>query len=138
MKLTKIQKIIPFNYEGQCFGYKIKMSDSSKNIICRIDNTQQCCETFGVYVETDLSVSSSLFSEISKNQLDDFIGSEYHSVDIGNVTSSQENYDDMLKITMFINTNKGKISIQFYNEHNGYYTHNVFIQTENGKQNISL
>jgi hypothetical protein len=31
------------------------MTDSSKNIICKIENGQQCCENFGVYTENELN-----------------------------------------------------------------------------------
>lgn len=124
MKVTKIQKIIILNNSNQWLGYKIKMTDSSKNIICKIDNNQQCCENFGVYTE---------------NELNDFIGAEYYSVIVENDISKDSNYiDNMETIKISINTSKGKINIHFYNEHNGYYSHDVFIQTENGIKNIHL
>ena len=124
MKVTKIQKIIILNNSNQWLGYKIKMTDSSKNIICKIDNNQQCCENFGVYTE---------------NELNDFIGAEYYSVIVENDSLNDSDYNDnMEKIKISINTSKGKINILFYNEHNGYYAHDVFLQTENGIKNIYL
>ena len=123
MKQIKIQKITTLNNNGHWLGYKIKMNNSSKNIICKIENGQQCCERFGVY---------------TNNELNNFIGAEYHSVDIGNVIFNKGDCDNMAIIEIFINTNRGKISIQFYNEHNGYYSHDVFIQTENGIKNVCL
>jgi len=123
MKQTKIQKITTLNNNGHWLGYKIKMNNSSKNIICKIENNQQCCERFGVY---------------TMNELNNFIGAEYHSVDIGNVVFNDGDYDNMAIIEIFINTNRGKICIQFYNEHNGYYSHDVFIQTEDGIKNVYL
>jgi hypothetical protein len=41
-------------------------------------------------------------------------------------------------IEIIIDTNRGKMKIQFYNEHNGYYSHNVFIQTEHEVKNVYL
>jgi hypothetical protein len=124
MKVNKIEKITILNNLNQWLGYKIKITDSSKNIICKIENEQHCCERFGVY---------------TKNELNDFIGAEYYSVNIGKIVFSNSDYNDYMKtIKISINTNKGKINIQFYNEHNGYYCHDVFIQTENGIKNISL
>ena len=37
-----------------------------------------------------------------------------------------------------ISTSKGDIIIDFYNEHNGYYPHDVFIQTEDYMKYIPL
>lgn len=121
MKVTKIQKITILNNSNQWLGYKIKMTDSSKNIVCKIENGQQCCENFGVYTE---------------NELNDFIGAQYYSVNVENDILNDN--DGMNTIKICINTSKGKINIQFYNEHNGYYCHDVFIQTENGIKNIYL
>jgi hypothetical protein len=99
------------------------MSDPSKNITCKIQNGQKCYEKFGIHTENDLN---------------NFIGAEYNSVHIGEVISNREDYDYMVSIEITIDTNKGKMKIQFYNEHNGYYSHDVFIQTEHESKHVSL
>jgi hypothetical protein len=123
MSSTTIENITLFNEPNEWWGYTFTMSDTSKNITCKIENFHKCCEKWGVYTDSVLN---------------DFIGSEYHSIDIEDVNSNREDYDEMVTMKIHINTNKGKITIQFYNEHNGYYTHDVFIQTIQGHKYISL
>jgi hypothetical protein len=115
-----IKDIEHFDKPGHWLGYKIIMSDDTKNITCKISNDNLCCENWGVY---------------TKDKLNDFIGSEYNSISIGEIEKST---DYMVKIKIIIHTNKGKITIIFYNEHNGYYPHDVYIESENGIKYISL
>jgi hypothetical protein len=41
-------------------------------------------------------------------------------------------------IEMHILTNRGIITLQLYNEHNGYYQHDFFTQSEHGTKIESL
>lgn len=104
-------------------GYKIFMSDKNKNIVCKISNRALCCEKFGVYCK-------------NKN-LDKFIGAEYLGVKIEK-KENEEKYEVDGKINILIETNKGTINILLFNEHNGYYSHDYFIQTEFEKENGEL
>jgi hypothetical protein len=70
--------------------------------------------------------------------LNDFIGAEYISVDIGKVNTDRETCDYTVTIEIYIHTSKGIINIQFYNIHNSYYEHDVSIMTENGHKFISI
>ena len=97
-------------------GYAFRMSDSSKNIICTINNDTQCCEVFGVH---------------TASVMDDFIGAEFLSMELGEEKNDHDNGRNVTTTVMvFIRTSRGKINLTFYNEHNGYYTHTVSIQSE--------
>ena len=97
-------------------GYKILTNDTSKNITCKISNTQYCCETYGVFC---------------KNNLDDFIGAEYEKIEISEKTK-EECGETETSIKILIHTSKGVIEIILYNQHNGYYSHEYYINSENG------
>ena len=91
MSTIIIENITIFNEPEFWYGYTFTMSDTSKNITCKIENFHKCCEKFGVY---------------TKSVLNDFIGSEYHSIDIKNVISNREDYDQMVSMEICIHTNK--------------------------------
>lgn len=121
MSSTIIESIESFDDPAHWIGYTFTMSDTTQNISCKIENTRNCCEKWGVY---------------TKSNLNDFIGAEYYSMDISKV--KRDKYDEMRIIMVTITTNRGKITIQLYNEHNGYYEHDVFIQSSNGISTIRL
>lgn len=123
MSAITILDITLFNEPEFWYGYTFTMSDTSKNITCKIENFHKCCEKFGVHTNSVLT---------------DFIGSEYHSIDIQSVKSNREDYDEMVTMEICIHTNKGTITIKFYNEHNGYYTHDVYIESEHGHKYVTL
>jgi hypothetical protein len=109
-------------YEWQ--GYKIVMSDPSKNIVCKISNIANCCERFGIFVN---------------NELTTFIGAEYQSVSIPKREDKVNDWHDGMRIVdVAIQTDRGEILIQLYNEHNGYYRHDFFTETEHGTTIQSL
>jgi hypothetical protein len=119
---TIIQNILSINNKYEWQGYEFKMSDKSKNITCKISNSANCCERFGVYTNCNLS---------------DFIGAEYQSVNITTRAKTDE-YDYMRIVDVTIQTNLGEIVIILYNDHNGYYPHDFFTQTEYGIKIESL
>jgi len=124
MSSTIIERINTFNADGRWLGYAFKMNDKSKNITCKIDNSENCCERFGCYTNSNIS---------------DFIGAEYFSVDVGELVVQEEPGSDLMAtIELCIHTDRGKINIYFYNEHNGYYRHDVYIESEHGKKHVSL
>jgi hypothetical protein len=111
---TIIQNIEIINNKYEWLGYVFTMSDSSKNITCKISNSQNCCEQYGIY---------------TKNNIDDYIGAEYYSIDV--VKNIKHEMDYTMLVEVSINTSKGTILIKMYNEHNGFYPHDFFIQSEN-------
>lgn len=141
-------------------GYKITMNDTTKNITCKISNEQDCCEVYGAHISTinlrdmsrdspkrgqllrDSSGASPFFRSdtigssfhCTNTSLDDFIGAQYHSVNITKDVKDQleEGGDISTRVDIMILTDRGQITIQLYNEHNGYYQHDFFIETEHG------
>jgi hypothetical protein len=137
-----IQDIEVLDSKYTWLGYAFKMSDDSKNITCKISNIQNCCEKFGIYTNSNL---------------DEFIGAEYHSVDIVK-KRDEDKYQcyPMVIVEVTVHTNRGNIVVQLYNEHNGYYReyrsdsvdisqiirnatkdyyrHDFFIQSEHGQK----
>lgn len=112
------------SYTESNFGYSITMSDPAKNIMCSINNEQKCCERFGVY---------------TSQKLDSFVGAEYISVEVSQLSSSGKKFDDfMTTIEVLVHTNKGDIKFTLYNEHNGYYKHTAFIKTELGEEHKKI
>ena len=114
-----IERIEKFDGEGEYgLGYRFIMNDISQNITCKMQNDQQCFECFGVHTES---------------KMNDFIGSSFISIEIGEPSCDNNtgNGDSVMKtIETYIHTSKGKITIQFYNEHNGYYKHDVLIHSK--------
>jgi hypothetical protein len=119
---TTIQQIDIIEEKYAWSGYTFTMSDISKNITCKISNSPNCCERFGIY---------------TKDNLQHFIGAEYQSVNI----TKYVDWDEcplFASVNVSICTNRGTILIQLYNEHNGYYPHDFFTQTEHGTKIESL
>jgi hypothetical protein len=121
-KSVIITKIETIKNNVQWDGYKIEMSDDSKNIICKIDNRQDCCEVFGI------------FSPDSKD-FDKFIGAKYLSV---NFKVIHPDNDLMNEFVVTIHTNKGDIKLILYNQHEGYYPHDIYFQSENETSIFSI
>jgi hypothetical protein len=123
MTTTTIQKILSINSKYEWQGYEFIMSNPSKNIICKISNIANCCENFGIHTNCNLS---------------DFIGAEYKTVSISTNPADEDGYDYMHIVHVTIQTDRGEILIQLYNEHNGYYPHDFFTQSEHGTKIESL
>ena len=119
-KITKpviIESIDNIDIPGGRLGYHFQMSDESKNITLTICNSKNCCEEYGVYTNSDMN---------------SFIGATYNFIDIKNVSNYEGSDDVSHDLKIYIHTDRGIIYIQFYNSHNGYYTHDVYIESENG------
>lgn len=106
-------------YSGMFDGFKIT---TSKNIwYILISNAPQCCENFGYVSKPD--------------DYKDFIGANVYSIsstvrtikdNIESIQlSSSSEYSNCLFITFY--TDKGDLQFTAYNEHDGYYGHNVVI-----------
>lgn len=121
MSIPTIKSIETFDDPGHWMGYQIIMSDTTKNITCKIENEHICCEKWGIH---------------TKSTLNGFIGAEYYSIDISPI--QEEKYDEMRSVIITIATNRGNIALYLYNEHNGYYSHGVFIESEHGIQNMNI
>lgn len=106
-------------YSGMFDGFKITTSENIWYIL--ISNAPQCCENFG-YVS-------------KPEDYKDFIGANVYSIsstvrtikdNIESIQlSSSSEYSNCLFITFY--TDKGDLQFTAYNEHDGYYGHNVVI-----------
>lgn len=104
--------------DGEYGGFLVVTSEQEISLL--ISNYQSCCESYG-WMQ-------------SEDKLTKFIGAELlglHSTDI--LLASMElvvkadrvEVDEAIFITL--ETNKGPLQFAVYNEHNGYYGHNVII-----------
>lgn len=84
-----------------------------------INNQGQCCEHFGTITSHD--------------DLNDFIGANLIDIQIVDDTLNSTVFDQSLEYAqvMFvnINTTKGTLQLVMYNDHNGYYSHDVVIES---------
>ena len=102
-------------------GYKIKTEQDEYLFL--IHNGQNCCEDWG-YLSTP-------------DELSDYIGTDLLSVKRVTVNdcAKDENLKDMMEDkyepanTMFVNveTSNGLLQFAAYNQHNGYYGHDVML-----------
>jgi hypothetical protein len=120
-----IEEIEIFDNNIRWSGISIKTNKRSKNIICKISNINHCCEHFGIHI------IFKLHNNIRPGKLEDFIGSTYKSVDIKKVEEDDVEFLTIVEIN--IHTDVGTIVVQLYNEHYGYYKHEFFTQTEQGR-----
>ena len=107
---------------GCGLGYTFIMNDGSK-ISFKMQHDQKCCENFGAYTD-----SSPLF--------DTFIGAVFESFKVGEKIRTSGSDERKLEVDVF--TDRGKIKIVFYNEHNGYYSHDVSIHSKSINKIVRL
>ncbi len=112
---------------------EIIMPDSSiKKFSIGISNEQSCCEDFGVHVRLsgqnlDLVENDNLIRDPIK------ISSSPRWAYANTNSSSEDNFADVV-----IETEKGKLEIELYNNHNGYYSHTIFYEYDGYKDTQSL
>ena len=81
-----------------------------------IDNQQDCCEDWGHFMTND--------------DTNEFIGANLRSIDIVDDCLVKEKAPEMYEGgVMFVNfeTDKGTLQYTAYNDHNGYYSHEAVI-----------
>lgn len=114
-KIIEIKEGVFKHKQSEYEGYIITTEKSVYNL--GIDNDGQCCENWGYLASND--------------NLDEFIGAEIIGVkltdnELFTVDTLPKIYED--DMTFFtVETNKGSFQIVAYNEHNGYYSHDVLI-----------
>jgi hypothetical protein len=116
-----IQSITYHDDTAHWLGYTFIVG--TNRIVLKIDNVSQCDESFGVYTNVDI---------------EKFIGAEYKSIKVGNVTQMPNCEKGSNEIEIVIYTSKGPIPIRFYNEHNGYYNHDLSIEYDGNTEYVSL
>lgn len=125
-KIIEIKEIEGYDthipeFWGKYNGYKIKTEQDEYLFL--IDNYENCCEDWG-YLSTP-------------DELSDYVGADLLSVKRVTVNDCVENKNlkDMMKQeydptnTMFVNveTSNGLLQFAAYNQHNGYYGHDVIL-----------
>lgn len=114
-KIIEIKEGVFKHKQSEYEGYVITTEKSTYNL--GIDNDGQCCESWGYLASND--------------NLDEFIGAEIVGVkltdnELFTVDTLPKLYEGGM--TFFtVETNKGSFQIVAYNEHNGYYSHDVLI-----------
>ena len=114
-KIIKIEEGVFKHKQSEYEGYVITTEKSVYNL--GIDSDGQCCESWGYLSSND--------------NLEEFIGAEILSVkltdnELFTVDALPKIYEgDMTFFT--VDTDQGSFQIVAYNEHNGYYSHDVLI-----------
>lgn len=112
------KKLQEYNYGGETFNQiKIKTKEGT-DYVFNFDNDQQCCEDFGYFHSFDIK------------DLKNYVEATLLEIEL---TQEEEEVDYGEKATVFIKfkTDKGDFSLTVYNEHNGYYGHNVNFEIRN-------
>ena len=100
-------------------GYKI--TTDKQEILIGISNGQSCCESWGHFV--------------SEDDYTQFIGANLLNVYETNKELNNKVIDlqkeEMIEDCMFFNidTSKGTLQFAVYNDHNGYYSHDVMVRS---------
>ena len=123
MKLLSVKettfKYDRYNYEGVI----ITLEDGTE-IKIGIDDDQQCCEKTGFLSSND--------------DYSDFIGAEFLTVltvDTNNLVSKLKDIYESDVAFINVETSKGTLQFAVYNEHNGYYGHDVIVLNGSDKVN---
>ncbi len=127
--MEKILKIEEFEFDG-LEGYK--MTTSNQEILMGIDPDGQCCENAGYLM--------------SEDDFSDFIGSELIRIETVDISLSVKVIDYLhnqnidMDSCMFFNfyTSNGMLQFVAYNEHNGYYSHQVSFISNQLTQNTKI
>lgn len=128
VKVKKDKLIIKSIEEGDVEDrYKgIYIQTNKATLKFEISSSRQCCEHFGYFS----------YSEFDK-PYEHFIGAEIYQIFISNDKNENQKVFDItegiehsmydIDAAVFINvmTSKGKMQIIIYNEHNGYYGHEI-------------
>lgn len=126
-KIISIEEIYNFKtaYSHAYFdGYKIKTSDNTYFLL--IENGRYCCEHWGYFSSND--------------DIKYFIGSNLKEVKLFDTALNAKKITDIdcwmnENDCMFVNfeTNKGTLQFAVYNNHNGYYGHEVLLLKNENK-----
>ena len=110
-------------YVSSWFGFIIETEN--KFIYLLIDANSDCCEDFGYFTTHD--------------NLEDFIGSNLIKFEVSNPRIGSQMIFEYINVLdcEFINffTDKGDFQLTVYNNHNGYYGHNIICEIKNKQNN---
>lgn len=118
-KILSIEEIFNATYEGSNMdGWKVITDETI--VLVLIDNYQSCCESWGYFS--------------SEDDYTPFIGSELKEIQLTNIALNQKQiiekygdwFEDMIQFVDFV-TDKGVFQLAVYNDHNGYYGHDIAV-----------
>jgi hypothetical protein len=127
MKIVNIKELRDYKRDNESYanfdGYEIETETDIIRLL--ISNYQACCETWGQITSAD--------------DLKEFIGAEIlrlETVSSGDWTKSEiiknkidEYYDEVEAAFINIETDRGLLQLAVYNHHNGYYGHDILIES---------
>lgn len=115
-----------FNFD-KYIGIKIEL-DNEEEIVIGIEDYQNCCETY----DCELKYPDGYDKEtcIGLEIIDFTDGSAHSKCSYIRYNEYEDNHkgDDYQSLTISINTTAGVISCKLYNEHNGYYPHDIYME----------
>ena len=126
--ITKI--FLDNNIKKEYHGYVIEY-DTDNQIFLKINTFQSCCEIWGHEIEY-LPTKPNPNTEDSK---EDFIGAKVLSV---NWLPDEKRDDCGIKVKVKVITDHGDIILKVWNDHNGYYPHQVHAYWENYDEKQSI
>lgn len=122
--IEKISEIEDFYFPDRSSwpysGFEIQTNNQIIRFL--INSSRCCCEAFGYICTNDNTA--------------EFIGAKILSIssfnEDGTTTLFNNPYRDQAEETVFLDvmTDKGKLQFAVYNSHNGYYSHDIKIQSE--------
>jgi hypothetical protein len=102
--------------------------DNESLLEFKIDTTNQCCEVFGCHIDENIDLlkyEGSVVKKVVVNT-EKKVKPEYIDSDNEEYWYDKSDYDN--EINVIIHTDKGYFKVVLYNQHNGYYSHDVSIQ----------
>ena len=125
-----------------CCSVKFNFNENCK-INIKISEETNCCEVFGIYIIRD---------NISMNDMEEYISKELTNIDLVfnegnsnfeivgkkiNETNKQisfnlnnKNMSENPIFRLYFGENEHPLDIMLYNEHNGYYSHDCYIEID--------
>lgn len=104
-------------YHHKYDGYVIQTS--SRKVLAGINNIQSCCEDWG-YITSHDDPSEFIGAELLDIRITDSL--------LKSIKLPEDVYEDSAMFITFI-TNRGYFQLVVYNEHNGDYSHEVFVSS---------
>lgn len=114
-------------------GYRIKTSERDIRVL--VSSESSCCENFG-YISSDDNLSQFVGAELIEvwaATLDDryFPSENLYVKKLVDLRGWDERGPDVFEAAfVYIETSRGPLTLAVYNEHNGYYGHEVLIDVQ--------
>lgn len=133
-KITAIEEVFDYKKGKTAWspiycGFKIKTD--KQVILFLINNRANCCESWGHFASED-DIQSFIGAKIKDIKLvDDALSSK-------SIELVRNGFDAGGVMFVNIETDKGTLQLTAYNDHNGYYSHDAFIISEQLIHEVNL